>query len=180
MNWIKKAQEEKINKEIKKLTSNIEKNNILLGEKLFEFSKESNSISNNFGLEKSKIDQLINNFLFYKKYELKNDIGFTKLTLLTKIKDKSKIKESIEFAYKSNVEELKNFIFNKTPGKIINKNFQLDEDDELNFQIAKLISEKISDSKLNNSQILKYVLMDFISNNSQILNDEDNNHFNND
>ena len=171
MSWVKEKKESKISKEINSLTLNIESNNIILGEKLLEISTDINLEKENFGLTKSKIEQLINNYLFYKEYELSKDIGYTKLTMLTKIKDKSKIKENIEFAYNSNINELKNNIFNKDNGDIVTKSFVMDSEDSENYEVVKMIAEKISDSKLNNSQIMKFIMIDFIHNNSNIFDD---------
>jgi len=170
--WIKEIEQNNIKKEIEELTKNIEKNNLILGEKLFFLKKKNSKINyEDFKITKAKAEQLISNYIFAKKYNIIEDIGFTKLSFLSKIKNKTEkeIQSLIIQSKNHNISEFKNIIYNKNTQKIITKSFNLDEEDNENYKLSKKIAENIANTKLNQNQVIKYILMDFINNNNEYI-----------
>jgi (p)ppGpp synthase/HD superfamily hydrolase len=168
-NWITSFKENNIKTNIFELTKNIEDNNMKLGQYLNDLSNVGELDYKELKISETKVKQLIKNHLFATKYNLTKDIGFSKLTLLTKVKEIERIEEIIEFSYSSTLQELKNFIYNHSVQNFVSKNILLDDEDQINFEISKKICEKISGSTLNSSQIFKFILMDFINTNIETL-----------
>jgi hypothetical protein len=172
MLWVKEEEQNNIKENIVKLTKNIENNNLMIGEFLNNLSLINEIDFKEFGLSDTKGRQLIKNYIFAKKYDIKEDIGFSKLSLLTKIKESDKrINDIIKFSLSSNLEELKQFIYKNDVQNFTSKNIVFDEEDLLNLELSKKICINIAGTNLNNSQIFKYILMDFIHNNSEYLNE---------